>query len=207
MSQLNHGPPIARVGIIGATPLAIGIAMKLLDADIPVTVYEGERDLLEQGIKLARSAYQDAVTCGVLAAGKHDRRMGLLAGTVNFHHLKDCDLILDFASGDGAARDKLYRRLDQTVKMGTLLVSCTPAPDIDRLARCTRRQGEVLGLQLPDALDAGGTWQLVPGKGTSDESLSNAAALVALLHGAGVGNTGPAVQEPAGARCSDLAVE
>ena len=172
--------PIGRVGIVGATPMSVGIAMRLLDADVPVTLWEQERASLAQGIALARSTYQDAVAQGTLAPQARERRMALLAGTVNFHHLKDCDLVIDVACTDTTARESLFHRLDQVTKPGAILMTRV-SQGVDSLARCTRRAGEVLGLHVPSPGSPDRAWELVPGTWTSRETLATLIALAGKL--------------------------
>ncbi|MGH8853527.1 MAG: 3-hydroxyacyl-CoA dehydrogenase family protein [Telluria sp.] len=172
---------VRRVGIVGANPTGIGIAMSLLDADIPVTVFELERASLDMGIALARSAYQDAVLDGRLTTAGRERRMALLAGSINFHHLKDCDLVIDTVSTDIEVKGKLFRRLDQTVKPSAILVTCTSPAGVDHLAASTRRAGEVLGVHLSSPPHVGETWTLIPGKRSSGQALATVVALVQQL--------------------------
>lgn len=172
--------PIGRVGIIGATRTSVGIAMRLADADVPVTLWERERASLARGIALARSTYQDFVAQGTLAPHALDRRMGLLAGTVNFHHLKDCDLVIDVTRTDTAARESLFHRLDQVTKPGAILMTRV-SQGVDSLARCTRRAGAVLGLHVPSPGSPGQAWELVPGTWTSRETLATLVALAGKL--------------------------
>ena len=176
LSMAPHA--LKRVGIVGANATGIGIAMSLLDADIPVTIFELERAALAEGIALARSSYQDAVAHGRLAAAAGERRMALLAGSINFHHLKDCDLVIEAVTATIDAKGRLFRRLDETVKPGAILASCTSPASVDHLAACTRRAGEVLGLHLSSPSHVGETWTLVPGKASSGQSLATVVALV-----------------------------
>jgi 3-hydroxyacyl-CoA dehydrogenase len=171
---------IGRVGIIGATRMSVGIAMRLADAGVPVTLWERERASLAEAIALARSTYQEAVAQGRLAPHMRERRMALLAGTVNFHHLKDCDLVIDAAHTDTGARERLFHRLDQVTKPGAILMTRI-SQGVDSLARCTRRAGEVLGFHVPSPGSPGQAWELVPGTWTSRETLATLVALAGKL--------------------------
>jgi 3-hydroxyacyl-CoA dehydrogenase len=180
---------IGRVGIIGAGRAGTGIAIELLDADVPVTLFDFAGEEIKQGMALARSAYQDAVAQGALAPEKFDRRMALLAGTVYLHHLKDCDLIIDAACTDMAGRENLFRRLDQIAKPGAILMTHAAHGahvDIDRVAGCTRRAGEVLGWHVPDPANASASMEFVCGKETSAQALASVIALAALSRAAPV---------------------
>lgn len=169
---------VKRVGIVGANQTGMGIAMQLLDADIPVTVFELDRTSLDRGIALARSGYQAAVLQRRLDCASRDRRMALLSGSINFHHLKDCDLVIEAVSTDIEAKGALFRRLDETVRPGAILMTCSSPSRVDQLAASTRRAGEVLGLHLSCPAQVGETWTLIPGKGNSGQSLATMVALV-----------------------------
>lgn len=174
--------PIGRAGIIGANAIGVGIAMDLLEAGVPVTLFELERTTLDAVIARVRAAYGHSVAKGELAPEARDRRMALLAGTINFHHLKDADLIVDTVPAAMPAREQMFRRLDQTARRGAVLTTARALDGVDRLAACTRRQGEVLGLRLPDPADTEQVWELVPGRGTSEASLATVIALARQLH-------------------------
>ena len=172
---------VGRVGIIGANPMGVGIAMHLLDADVPVTLFELAREPLDAGMALARSAYLDAVTQGVLAPEQRDRRMALLAGSVNFHHLKDCDLIIETVCTDTAGKEKLFRRLDQVAKPGAILMTHAAHGAVDQIAGCTRRAGDVLGWHARGPAHPDRMWELVQGTQTSGEALATVIALARKL--------------------------
>lgn len=173
---------VGRVGIIGANAMSLGLLMSLLDADVPVTLFEREREPLDKVIGLARSGYRTAVAKGALGPDERDRRMALLAGTVNFHHLKDCDLIVDATCTDRAGKEQLFRQLDQVAKPGAVLATLTSDAGVDHIAGCTRRAGDVLGLHVSGSSNTGERWQIVPGKDTSGASLATVIALARKLH-------------------------
>ena len=173
---------VGRVGIIGANAMSLGIAVSLLDAGVPVTLFEREREPLDKVIALARSGYRTAVAQGELGLHERDRRMALLAGTVNFHHLKDCDLIVDAACTDRAGKEKLFRRLDQVARLGAVLTTLASNASVDHIAGCTRRPGDVLGLHVSGSSHTGEIWKIVPGKDTSSASLATVIALARKLH-------------------------
>lgn len=169
--------PVGRVGVVGANDISLDLVISLLDAEVPVTLFEAERDSLEELVALTRTGYQAAVARGELAPTARDRRMALLAGTVNFHHLKDCDLIVDTSSTDSAGTEKLFRRLDQVAKPDAVLATLASNVSVDHIARCTRRSGDVLGLHVPRSPGTSEAWKPVPGRDTSDATLNTVIAL------------------------------
>jgi len=167
-------PPCRRVGILGAGETAMGIAQSLLEADIPVTVFDVARDTLDQATAAARSDYQKAVSAGALTAAQRDRRVALLAATINLHHLKDCDVIVDALHTDAAVKEGLFRRLNEVAKPGAVLMACTAhadATDLGRTVALMRFPENGVGMRLSDGASK---WELVPANRTSERALATA---------------------------------
>jgi 3-hydroxyacyl-CoA dehydrogenase len=173
---------VGRVGIVGANAISLGIVISLLDADVPVTLFESQRDSLDEVVVLARRGYQAAVARGELGSYERDRHMALLAGTVNFHHLRDCDLIVDTVSTDSAGKEKLFRRLDQVAKPDAVLATLASNVSVDHIAGYTRRSRDVLGMHVSSSPTIGEIWKLVPGRDTSTGTLNTVIALARKLH-------------------------
>jgi len=174
--------PFSRVGIMGASETGMGMAGSLLEANIPVTVFELAREPLDLATASMRSAYQDAVNDGELTAAQRDRRVALLAATINLHHLKDCDVIVDALCADAAVKDGMLRRLNELAKPGAVLIACVTGADaaaeVSRIASLMRFPGNVVGMRRPDGA---GQWELVPAKGTSERALETATRVVQSL--------------------------
>ncbi|QBE61835.1 3-hydroxyacyl-CoA dehydrogenase NAD-binding domain-containing protein [Pseudoduganella lutea] len=177
--HIAHDAPraIGRVGIMGATATSAGIVIDLLDADIPVTVYDLTRDSLGDVFASVRSRYEQSVAAGETTAHQRDLRMALLATTVNLHHLKDCDVIIDALGTDNDARAGLVRRLNEVVKPDAVVLTCPSNLDVYAIANYARHLGNVLGMQLPAATDVMQSWEFVPAKATSARTLATATAL------------------------------
>lgn len=181
----RYGTPgmetFSRVGIMGAAETGMGIADSLLESDIPVTVYELEREPLDLATAAMRSTYQNAVSDGELTAAQRDRRVALLAATINLHHLKDCDVIVDALCTSAVARDGVLRRLNELARPGAVLIACVSGADeeanaeVNRIAALMRFPENVLGMRRPNGA---GQWELVPAKATSERALGTATRVV-----------------------------
>jgi 3-hydroxyacyl-CoA dehydrogenase len=174
--------PFSRVGIMGASETGMGMAAGLLESDIPVTVFELAREPLDLATASMRSAYQEAVSDGELTAAQRDRRVALLAATINLHHLKDCDVIVDALCADTAVKDGMLRRLNELARPGAVLITCVTGADataeVGRIAALMRFPGDVVGMRRSNGA---GQWELVPFKGTSERALETASRVVQRL--------------------------
>lgn len=162
---------IGRVGIIGANGMGIGITKALLEADIPVTMFD-KRDALDRSLAQLRASCTQA-------RDKRDRCLALFSATPRFHHLKDADIILDVMPRETEAREKHVRWLDEIGKPDAILVTHASGYQLDRIARLTRRPADVLGLDFSHPDDAAERVKLVCGR----ESSGNTAAVVLALLG------------------------
>lgn len=169
--------PFSRIGIMGAGEVGMGIARSLLEADIPVTVFDLERETLDLATASARSDYQNAVSDGELTPAQRDRRVALLAATINLHHLKDCDVIVDALDADSAVKEGLLRRLNELAKPDAVLMACTADADVSRIAALMRFPENVVGMRRLNGAGAE-QWELVPARGTSERSLTAASRVV-----------------------------
>jgi 3-hydroxybutyryl-CoA dehydrogenase len=177
----NAAPrPARRVGIMGAGAAGIGAARSLLAADMPVTLFDTARERLDEATAAMRSDYQHSVSAGTLTAAQRDRRVALLAATVNLHHLKDCDVIVDALGRDGDAGEALLRRLNEVARPDAVLLTGAADGNVERVAALARFPANVLGVRLPDGA-AWQAWELVPGKATSRQALACATRLVCHL--------------------------
>lgn len=173
--------PFSRVGVMGASEAGMDIAASLLASDIPVTVFDLAREPLDLASASMRSTYQNAVSDGNLTLAQRDRRVGLLAATINLHHLKDCDVIVDVLCASAAVKESMLRRLNELAKPDAVLITFVSETDTDaevnRIAALMRFPGNVLGMRRSN--DAGvGQWELVPVKATSERALATATRVV-----------------------------
>lgn len=192
-AQAGFALSFSRVGIMGASETGIGMASGLLESDMPVTVFDLAREPLDLATAAMRSTYRDAVSDGDLTAAQRDRRMALLAATINLHHLKDCDVIVDALCAHAAVKDGLLRRLNELARPGAVLIVCVTGADADaelnRIAALMRFPGNVLGMRRARGAGAG-QWELVPAKATSERALATAARVVRTFR------TAPAQAQP-----------
>jgi 3-hydroxyacyl-CoA dehydrogenase len=169
--------PFSRVGIMGASGTGVDIVDSLLESDIPVTLFELAREPLDLATASMRSAYQNAVSDGELTVAQRDRRVAMLAATVNLHHLKDCDVIVEALCASAAVKDGMLRRLNELAKPGAILIACVIDADanaeVNRIASLMRFPENVLGMRRSNGTGAG-PWELVPAKATSECALATA---------------------------------
>ncbi|MGN6497763.1 MAG: 3-hydroxyacyl-CoA dehydrogenase NAD-binding domain-containing protein [Tsuneonella sp.] len=164
--------PIQRVGIIGAGTMGGGIAMNFLSAGIPVTILEMQQDALDRGTGTMRKNYENTAKRGRMTGDAVKKAMGLLAPTLNYAELADCDLVIEAVYENMDLKKEVFAKLDQVVKQGAILASNTSYLDVDEIARATKRPGYVLGMHFFSPANVMKLLEIVRGKETRDDVLA-----------------------------------
>ena len=140
--------PVGKVGIVGAGTMGGGIAMNFANAGIPVTIVETKAEALDRGLGVIRRNYENTARKGRMTAEDVERRMGLLAGSLDLEQLADCDLVIEAVFENMAIKKEVFAKLDGIVKQGAILASNTSYLDIDEIASVTKRPEFVIGMHF-----------------------------------------------------------
>jgi 3-hydroxyacyl-CoA dehydrogenase len=177
---------IARVGIIGAGTMGGGIAMNFANVGIPVTMLELQEDALERGLKVVRGNYERSMKRGKLTQGQVDDRMGQFTGTLSYDDLGDCDLIIEAVFEKMSIKKDVFTKLDAVAKDGAILASNTSYLDVDEIAACTKRPGDVIGLHFFSPANVMRLLEIVRAEKTSLDVLATCMDLAKKIRKVGV---------------------
>jgi 3-hydroxyacyl-CoA dehydrogenase len=139
---------VKKVGIIGAGTMGGGIAMNFLNAGIPVTIVEVKQEALDRGLGVVRRNYETSAKRGRFTMEEVEKRIGLLAGSLELEKLADCDLIIEAVFERMDIKKDIFTRLDKIAKQGAILATNTSALNIDEIASVTKRPEAVIGLHF-----------------------------------------------------------
>jgi 3-hydroxyacyl-CoA dehydrogenase len=166
--------PIKKVGVIGAGTMGGGISMNFLNAGIPVVIVETAQAALDRGTGVIRKNYEGTAKKGRMTASDVETRMGLLAPTLDFSALADCDLIIEAVYEDMAIKKEIFARLDAIAKPGAILASNTSYLNVDEIASVTKRPGSVLGMHFFSPANVMKLLEVVRGEKTEKAVLATA---------------------------------
>ncbi len=139
---------IRKVGVVGAGTMGGGISMNFLSAGIAVTIVEMKQDALERGTSVMRKNYEASAAKGRITTQQVEAAMGLLAPTLDFAALADCDLIIEAVYENMDVKKDIFSRLDKIARPGAVLASNTSYLNINEIAAMTQRPQDVLGLHF-----------------------------------------------------------
>ncbi|HRZ60046.1 MAG TPA: 3-hydroxyacyl-CoA dehydrogenase NAD-binding domain-containing protein [Rubrivivax sp.] len=166
--------PVKKVGIIGAGTMGGGIAMNFLNRGIAVTIVETAQAALDRGTATIRKNYDNSAAKGRMSAADVDRRMGLLAPTLELATLADCDLIIEAVFENMAVKKELFARLGTIARPGAVLATNTSYLDVNEIAAATQRPQDVVGLHFFSPANVMKLLEVVRGAKTAPDVLATA---------------------------------
>jgi len=164
--------PVRSVAVIGAGTMGGGITMNFLNAGLPVTLLEVNREALDKGVATIRRNYENTVRKGRLSQDDLERRMALLSTTVAYNDLARADLIIEAVFEDIAVKEGVFHELDRVAKPGAILATNTSTLDVNRIARSTGRPSDVLGMHFFSPANVMRLLEVVRGEATAKDVLA-----------------------------------
>jgi 3-hydroxyacyl-CoA dehydrogenase len=168
---------IKKAAVIGAGTMGGGIAMNFVNAGIPVTVLEANREFLDRGLATVRRNYENSLKKGKLTPEKFEQRLNLLQGTLEYDDIKDADIVIEAVFEDIAVKEGVFRKLDEVMKPDAILASNTSTLDVNRIAGFTGRPEDVIGTHFFSPANVMKLLEVVRGEKTSREVLASTMAL------------------------------
>ncbi len=164
--------PVRSVAVIGAGTMGTGIAMNFLNAALPVTLLEVNREALDRGVATIRKNYENTARKGRLSREDLERRMALLSASVSYEDLSSADLIVEAVFEDLPVKERVFRELDRIARRGAILATNTSTLDVNRIAGFTSRAGDVLGMHFFSPANVMRLLEVVRGEATGKEVLA-----------------------------------
>jgi 3-hydroxyacyl-CoA dehydrogenase len=168
---------IERAAVIGAGTMGGGIAMNFANAGIPVTVVEMSQEALDRGLAVVKKNYAGTVEKGRLSQADMDKRMGLIAGTLDRGTIREADIVIEAVFEEMAVKKDVFAALDKIAKPGAVLASNTSTLDIDQIASATARPEAVIGTHFFSPANVMRLLELVRGSKTAKETIATSSEL------------------------------
>ncbi len=179
--ETGRGREIRAAGVVGGGTMGSGIAVALLNADLPVTLVERDEGALEVSVARVLDMLDGAVKRGRMTSEVRDRRLDRLRGALDPAALADCDLAIEAVPEDLTAKQAVFAALDAVLPAGAILATNTSHLDVDLLAAGTRRPRDVIGLHFHAPAHVMRLLEVVVGAETAPDVVATALALARQL--------------------------
>lgn len=165
--NLDEAKTIHRVAVIGAGTMGRGIAISILDAGLPVCLFDVDNSALEKGVEVINQHYDRMTSKGRLDSREADKRRKQLSATLDYQELSDADLVIEAAIENLEIKRRIFSELDRVCHAGAILATNTSTLDIDQIAEFTSRPRNVLGVHFFSPANIMRLMEIVSGKQTS----------------------------------------
>jgi len=139
---------VASAGVVGGGTMGAGIAVAMLDADLPVTMVERDAESLARGRANVEKVYDALVSKGRLDAKGREAVLARFTGATDYAALSNVDLVVEAVFEDMAVKKAVFAELGRLCKPGAVLATNTSYLDIDELAASTGRPQDIVGLHF-----------------------------------------------------------
>jgi 3-hydroxybutyryl-CoA dehydrogenase len=142
------GADVRRVGVVGLGTMGAGIAQVCVEAGIETVGREVTGELCESARGRIAHYLGRGVEKGRLTAEERDAALARLTTTTELGDLAGCDLVIEAIVEELAAKQELFRALEDVVSGGAVLATNTSALSVEEVARATERPERVIGMHF-----------------------------------------------------------
>lgn len=139
--------PVASVGILGAGPIATGIAALCIEQGVPVNIAANSAAGVQQAREKVATLVARAIRSGRIPADRQQEIARRVGFSNDWAALVRCDLVID-ASGDDAPSAARLRELDEMLPARTPLAVSYPGVDWSSLAAHVRSPERLVGVHF-----------------------------------------------------------
>ena len=165
---------IERVGVIGFGLMGGGIAQVCAVHSFDVCVLDVDKERVGRGEDTIRVRLQREVSRGRMSQDACDRALNRITGTTRYDDLAECDLVIEAAVEDLAAKREVFKRLGSVTKRPAILASNTSSLPLSDLAAASGRPENVIGLHFFNPPYALRLVEVVMTESTSQETIDSA---------------------------------
>jgi 3-hydroxybutyryl-CoA dehydrogenase len=175
---------INKVGVVGCGLMGSGIAEVCAKAGYDIVVREVSDELLQKGLGRIQRSLAKAVARGKATQEQADQAWAHIQGTLDLAAFSDCDLVVEAAIENMAAKKEIFAELDGILPPHAILASNTSSLCITEMASVTKRGDKVLGIHFFNPVPVMPLIEFVRTILTSDDTMA-----VAHQFGASLGKT------------------
>jgi enoyl-CoA hydratase/3-hydroxyacyl-CoA dehydrogenase len=165
---------IQKIGVIGSGAMGSGIAQKIAQEDIEVVMVDTKDELVQRGIDNIKKTLSEGVERGIFTKEQTEVILHRIRGTTNIDEVEDTDLVIEAVFEDINLKKDLFQRLNKVCKNKTVFASNTSSYSITELASSSDRDDRFLGLHFFYHPAKNRLLEIIPGKKTSQKTLSQA---------------------------------
>lgn len=136
------------VTIVGAGPVACGIAVAIARVDVPVTIARAARGEMRLATRRVERRLKWHLDGGEITEAQRDRARELITFSGDLSSVASSDLVIETSFGDLRSRRALLATIERTLSPGAVLATNTPAEQIEEMAEVVRRRDQFVTMRF-----------------------------------------------------------
>ncbi len=166
-----------RLGVVGAGTMGNGIAHACARAGFEVMVYEVSEPALERGLASIRANLDREAAKGKIDPAEAPTIFARIHPVRSAQELSACTLVVEAATERLEVKQAIFRELDALLGPDAILASNSSSISITKLAACTRRPAQVIGMHFFNPVPMMKLVEVIRGLQTSDATFETVRAL------------------------------
>ena len=160
-------------GVIGGGTMGNGIAHTEALSGFQVALCEVSDALCQKALSTIGKNLQRGVDKGKMTAEQKDEVLGRIKATTDLGAMAGADIVVEAVVEDFPVKQALFEKLDSLCKAEATLASNTSSISITKLAACTKRPGQVIGMHFMNPVPVMQLVEVIRGIATEDRVLAD----------------------------------
>jgi 3-hydroxyacyl-CoA dehydrogenase/enoyl-CoA hydratase/3-hydroxybutyryl-CoA epimerase len=152
---------VQRIGVIGTETAAISLLLHSVTKGYEMALCARDQETLGAALSQIIQFLHAEVQRGTMTSEQFQTHLSSIRGTYTWTHFDTLDLVLDTTPGSLAAKQALYRDLEQQVPAAALIVPVSPTARIEELQQGMQHPERLVGLHLIEPWNRGSLAEIV----------------------------------------------
>ncbi len=162
---------IKNVAVIGAGTMGNGIAHVFAQFGYPTVLVDIKQEFLERALNTISTNLDRQIKKGTLTAEEKEQTLQRISLRTDLATaVKDADLVIEAVNENFELKQSVFRALDEHTKPTTILASNTSSISLTKIAACTKRPAQVIGMHFMNPVPVMKLVEVIRALQTSDET-------------------------------------
>jgi 3-hydroxybutyryl-CoA dehydrogenase len=171
-----------KVSVIGGGTMGNGIAQVFAQFGHDVNLIDIKQEYLDRAFGTIEKNLGRMVNKDKMSADEAKATLARLHGVVGLDHARDSDLVVEAVFESFEVKQEIFTKLDQVCKPGAILASNTSSISLTKIAACTGRPANVIGMHFMNPVPVMKLVEVICGQATSAETLATVTRLATELN-------------------------
>jgi len=161
---------VRTIGVVGAGQMGRGIAHQAALSGYEVIVTDLEADVLSRCLSTVAKNLDRQINKGTVKAELRETVLERITSSTHLSAHKSADVVIETAVESFGIKSEIFRQLDEICGEKTIFASNTSAIAITRMAACTGRPQQFIGMHFMNPVPMMQLVEVIRGLETSDET-------------------------------------